>query len=137
MALVLDTGVLYATLDDSDRDHLVCEALILSTSEELILPEPVLVELDYWLRKMASADVWLAFSEDVARGSYSLFPVTNELLVRAAQLEVEYADLRLGFVDAAVFATCERLGETKVATLDRRHFGTIRTNDGRSLEILP
>lgn len=29
-------------------------------------------------------------------------------------------------VDAAVIAVCERLGETKVATLDRRHFSVVR-----------
>ncbi len=40
-------------------------------------------------------------------------------------------------MNAAVFATCEALGETKVATLDRRHFSVLRTEDGSTLDLLP
>jgi len=37
-----------------------------------------------------------------------------------------YADLKLGFIDAAIVAIAERLRERRLATLDRRHFETIR-----------
>ena len=37
-----------------------------------------------------------------------------------------YADLRVGFVDAAVLAVVERLRETKLATLDHRRFSVMR-----------
>jgi hypothetical protein len=40
-------------------------------------------------------------------------------------------------VDAAVMVTCEKLGERKVATLDRRHFGTVRPRHTEHFEILP
>jgi len=33
--------------------------------------------------------------------------------------------------------TCERLGETKVATLDRRDFGVVRPRHCESLVLLP
>ena len=46
MALVLDTGVIYAALDENDADHERCAALIGSAQETLIVPSPVLVELD-------------------------------------------------------------------------------------------
>jgi uncharacterized protein len=55
----------------------------------------------------------------------------------AAQLEVQYADLDPGFVDASVIATCETLGETKVATLDRRHFTAVRPRHCDALTLLP
>jgi hypothetical protein len=48
-----------------------------------------------------------------------------------------YADLGLGFVDAAVIAACERLGEPKVATLDRRDFSVIVPRHVPALELLP
>ena len=60
--------------------------------------------------------------EDVARGAYRAAWLDETGLVRAAELERTYATLDLGLVDAAVVATCEQLGETKVATLDRRDF---------------
>ncbi len=47
MALVLDTGPLYASLDRDDADHHACRRLIEIADEPLIIPEPVLVEVDY------------------------------------------------------------------------------------------
>jgi hypothetical protein len=137
MALVLDTGVIYAALDESDSDHKRCAALIANSEETLIVPSPVLVELDYWLRKNATIDVWLAFAEDVQSAAYTLWPADASIVLAAAQLQGRFADQGLGFVDAAVFCSCEALGERKVATLDRRHFSVLRTGDGRALTLLP
>ena len=43
----------------------------------------------------------------------------------------------IGFVDAAVLAVTERLGEPKLATLDHRHFGTLRPRHVDALRLLP
>jgi predicted nucleic acid-binding protein len=137
VALVLDTGVLYAALDENDADHDRCGGLLGSTPEQLVIPAPVFVELDSWMRKFGSADGWLTFCEDVATGAYTIYPLDAELLVAAARLQTRYSDLPLGMVDAAVFATCEAIGERKVATLDHRDFGILRTNDGKALDIVP
>jgi len=137
VALVLDTGVLYAALDEEDRDHAACASLLTQANEELVIPAPVLVELDYWVRKFSSADAWLTFSEDVEANVYAIYPLDVGILLSAARLQARYADLPLGLVDAAVFAVCEVLGEEKVATLDRRHFSVLRTAGGRSLNLLP
>jgi hypothetical protein len=137
MALVLDTGVLYAALDESDADHDRCAALIARSEETLVVPSPVLVELDYWLRKNATIDVWLAFADDLHSGAYTLWPADASIVLAAAHLQSRFADQNLGFVDAAVFCSCEALGERKIATLDRRHFGVLRTGDGRALDLLP
>lgn len=137
MALVLDTGVLYGALDSDDLRHDVCASLIEGADEQLVVPVPVLVELDYWVRKFASADAWLAFCEDVNAGAYSLLELDATALLRAAQLQSQYADPPLDITDAAVFIACEALGEEKVATLDRRHFSVLRTTEGKSLQLLP
>ena len=50
MALVLDTGPLYASLDRRDADHQACRRLIDAAAEPLVVPAPVLVEVDYWIR---------------------------------------------------------------------------------------
>jgi len=46
VALILDTGPLYASLDRSDDDHERCRSLIESADEPLLIPAPVLVEVD-------------------------------------------------------------------------------------------
>jgi uncharacterized protein len=137
MALVLDTGVIYAALDENDRDHGACAKLISSTEEQLIVPQPVLVELDYWLRKNATTGAWRTFAEDLQTGAYMLWPADASLVLAAARLQTRFSDQSLGFVDAAVFCTCEILGETKVATLDYRHFSVLRGADGNALDLLP
>ena len=48
-----------------------------------------------------------------------------------------YADADVGFVDAAVLAIVERLGETKLATLDRRHFSLLRPRHTDTIDLLP
>jgi len=40
-------------------------------------------------------------------------------------------------VDAAVIVTCERLGERKVATLDRRDSSVVQPAHCRGLTLLP
>lgn len=136
MALVLDTGPVVAALNRGDPDHLRC-ATLLAQSPDLVVPTPVLVEIDYWVVKLGGARAWADFAADVSRGVYRLLHPNESDLVRAAELEVVYADLRLGFVDASVIALCERLGETRVATLDRRHFSVVHPRHCARLELLP
>jgi predicted nucleic acid-binding protein len=48
-----------------------------------------------------------------------------------------YADFPLGFVDAVVVATAERLGLSEVATIDRRHFTAVRPAHVEAFTLLP
>lgn len=137
MALVLDAGILIATLDARDPHHDRCADLFATTNEHLVIPSPVLVEIDQLLETRAGLPAWLAFVDRMTEGGYAIHPVTPWLVVEAARLQQRYADLRLGFVDAAVFLACVELGEKKVATLDRRRFSVLRTEEGRALQILP
>ena len=137
MALVLDTGVLYAALDVRDADHAACASLISASNEPLVIPAPVLVEADYWLRKNASVEVWVRLCEAAAAGAYTVYNLGPDDLVLAARFQLKYRDLPLDFVDASVMATCEALGERKVATLDRRDFGITRTSTKLAWKIVP
>jgi predicted nucleic acid-binding protein len=124
VALVLDTSVLLG-------------ALISGASEELIVPALVLSELDYWCHERLTVEVWLTFLGDVLAGAYGVEHPTQEDLERCHELQGEYADLGLGVVDASVLAVVERLDEPKLATLDRRHFATVRPRHAGALNLLP
>ncbi|MGI5126388.1 PIN domain-containing protein [Pseudonocardia sp. CA-107938] len=56
---------------------------------------------------------------------------------RMAELVETYADFPLGTTDAAVIAVAERLGITEIATLDRRHFHTVRPRHTDAFTLLP
>lgn len=137
MALILDTGPLYASLDRSDADHQACRRLIESTTEPLIVPAPVLVEVDYWVHTRLHAGVFIALLDDVADGAYTVVDLQHADYRRVRELCDRYADADIGFVDAAVLAVVERMNEPKLATLDHRHFGFIRPRHVDALRLLP
>lgn len=137
MALILDTGPLYASLDRSDAAHAACRALIESSDEPLVIPAPVLVEVDYWIHQRLHPGVLVALLKDIEDGAYSVVDMSAPDYRRARELCDRYADADIGFVDAAVMAIVERLDEPKLATLDRRHFALIRPRHRESLALLP
>jgi uncharacterized protein len=137
VALVLDTGPILALLDAGDPAHARSVAMVDEVGEDLVVPTCVLVEIDYWTHKLLGQESWEVFVEDIASGAYRLEPLTVEDLLRASELECRYGELDLGLVDASVIALCERLGETKVATLDRRDFSVVRPGHCDSLRLLP
>ena len=136
MALILDTGPLYASLDRSDNDHQSCRRLIETATEPLIVPAPVLVEVDYWIHERLYAGVLVALLDDIGDGAYLVEDVRPQDYRRVRELCDRYADAEIGFVDAAVLAIVERLNETKLATLDRRHFGMLRPRHVDTLRLL-
>jgi predicted nucleic acid-binding protein len=137
MALICDTGPLLAALDAADRDHQSCARLLTQVAEDLVVPALVLAEVDYWCTRRLPPEAWLVLLDDVLQGVYRIEPPTIADLARCRDLQTEYADLTLGVVDASIVALAERLGESKVATLDRRHFGVVRPAHTASLELLP
>lgn len=137
MALILDTGPLYASLDRSDADHLACRRLIENAVEDLVIPAPVLVEVDYWIRTRLYPAVLRSVLDDIASGAYRVEELQPTDYVRIGQVCAQYEDADIGFVDAAVLAVVERLDEPKLATLDRRHFGTLRPRHTQALHLLP
>jgi uncharacterized protein len=137
LALVLDTSVLLAALDSADPDHNPCAGLIATATESLIVPALVLSELDYWCQKRLSNDVWLGFLDDLFEGAYELAHPSRGDLERCHELQATYTELAVGIVDASILALVERLKESKVATLDHRHFATMRPRHVQALQLVP
>ncbi len=137
MALILDTGPLYASLDRSDQDHGACRALIEAANEPLLIPAPVLVEVDYWIHQRLNPGALVALLADIEAGAYVVADLTRADYARVREVCDRYADADVGFVDAAVLAIVERMNEPKLATLDRRHFGLLRPRHRDTIELLP
>jgi hypothetical protein len=137
VALILDTGPLYASLDRSDAAHASSRRLIEGATERIVIPSPVLVEVDYWIGQRLNPGVLIALLDDIVAGAYTVEDVAPNDYRRIAELCDRYADSDIGFVDAAVMAIVERLDETKLATLDRRHFSVIRPRHRDAISLLP
>ncbi len=134
---MLDTGPLYASLDRRDAKHVACRHLIEETNEPLVIPAPVLVEMDYWIHVRLHPGIFLALLDDIFGGAYRVVELQPEDYRRIREVCGRYADADVGFVDAAVLAVVERLNEPKLATLDPRRFRLLRPRHVDALRLLP
>lgn len=134
MTLVIDTGVLVASARPAEPEHADCRRLLETSFERRLVPAPVLVEVEYFLR---GDPAWDALLDDVIAGGLEIDDLTAGDYERIREVSRQYRDLRVGFVDAAVFAVVERLQEDKLATLDHRHFAALRPAHTSSLRLLP
>jgi uncharacterized protein len=135
MSVLLDTGIVYAYYDRSDQWHERARTLIQGEQRGLILPAPVIPEVDHLLGQRLGAKSRLTFYAGLVEGYYLVVDVPREAYARVADLNRRFEDLDVGFVDAAIIAIGEVLGVRRVATTDRRHFDPVAS--ALSLELLP
>lgn len=124
-------------MDRADRDHQRCARLFETVDEPVIVPSPVVVELDWLAGERLHPDAFSSFLLDVEAGKISIVDLEGTDYSRVRELLDRYRDLALGFVDAAVVAVVERLGETKLATLDHGHFRVVRPRHLPTLRLVP
>jgi predicted nucleic acid-binding protein len=132
-AILCDTGALLDYLVREAPDHERFRDVI-DRARARYVPALVLAEVDYFLRAERAA--MAALISDLARGAFTLAPASLPLLARAMEIDAEYGDLRLGLVDASIVALAERVGVTRIATRDVRHFSAVRLRDGRGFELV-
>lgn len=136
MSALLDTGFLLAVIDKDDGLHETC-ATALQNEIGPLLPGVVLPELAYLILRDLGYGALIGFLRSVTAGEIALIQATNEDLERATALLGKYADSRVDFVDCVIAAMAERLGITRVLTIDRRHFGLFRPAHCDYFEIIP
>jgi predicted nucleic acid-binding protein len=135
VSVLLDTGIVYAYYDRSDRWHAKARALVRAESRGLILPAPVIPEVDHLLGARLGGASRLAFYEGIAGGHFFVADLPRQAYARIADINRQFEDLSLGFVDAAIVTLADSLNLPRVATTDRRHFVPLAAHF--SLELVP
>jgi predicted nucleic acid-binding protein len=137
MALLVDAGLLYASIDVDDRHHAASLELLLTHAGPLLVPMLVLTEVAQLVASRLGARAEVLLLGDLAAGTFIVDHVAAGDWLRIADLVWRYRDLGLGTVDASVIAAAERLGLSTVATLDRRHFGVVAPSHVAGFTLLP
>jgi hypothetical protein len=103
----------------------------------LIVPALVITEVVYLLSTRLGTEPEVRFLGDLADGAFAVEPVAAGDWLPIAELVARYRDLPLGTVDASVVTTAERLGINEIATVDRRHFNTVRPRHIEAFTLVP
>lgn len=135
MLAIVDTGPLYATVDVDDMDHEACRAVLERPDLELVVPALVVAEAAYLVGRRLGPAIEAAFVRGLSELEVEA-PLADEWTLIADLVE-RYADFPLGTADASVVSLAERLDTTLIVTLDRRHFGLVRTAAGGPFQLLP
>jgi predicted nucleic acid-binding protein len=135
--LIVDAGPLYAAAATADKHHRGSVDLLSSAPRPLLVPALVLTEVSYLLGDRIGPHAELAFARAVAQGELVVEPVLDSEWERIAELTEQYLDLSLGIVDASVVALAERHGLDTIATLDHRHFATIKPRHVAGFTLVP
>jgi hypothetical protein len=135
--LIADTSGLLASIDRNDRHHFTVRMVLQGERGGIYIPELVLAELDYLVLKHLGREAEEAVLDDVIEGAYIREPCLDQDLQRARELIRAYQEHDIGLVDATIIATAERLGATRILTLDHRHFRTLKLKNRRPVTIVP
>lgn len=135
MSLLLDTGIVYAYYDRSDRWHGRAKAVIQRESHGLVIPAPAVPEIDHLLGARLGQRSRLTFYAGIIDGHYLVADLPSNGYARVAELNRRFERLELGFVDAAIVAIAESMDQRRIATTDRRHFEPLAK--ALALELVP
>ena len=114
---MLDTGVIVALLDRSERQHSACVDAVQAISVPLVTCEAVIAESCYLLRGMAGAAE--AVLENLVTGT---FQIPFQLSASAPQIQRilrKYQDREIDLADACLIHLANELHTPDILTLDR------------------
>lgn len=133
----MDSSFLYALFRKADPDHQAVRAVFETVKAEFVILQVVLTEAAWLFNRAGGMPLVSAFLDLLAASKIPLEDVTYDDLRRASALMRQYPGTKLELVDCCIVALAERLEITRVATLDRRDFSIVRTQNGSFLDIVP
>jgi uncharacterized protein len=135
--IVADTSGLLALFNSAEPAHAAVARVVAAASEPLVVSPYVMAELDYLVATRVGPRAALAVLRELTGGAYGLPCLTTDDLVVVADVAERYADLGLGLTDASLVVLADRYATSRLLTLDRRHFGPVRTLAGAAFAVEP
>jgi predicted nucleic acid-binding protein len=130
---LLDTGVIVALLDRSEKFHQGCSEAVRSLEAPLVTCEAVIAESCYLLRNLPGAPE--AVIENVVAGIFQVpFQLSREA-VGVKQVLRKYRDRRIDLADACLIRLADEFGTADILTLDK-DFEIYRWGKNKPFRIL-
>ena len=135
MGVVADSTPLIAAANRGDDFHLLARRLVAAAGRDLIVPDPVAVEVDWMLRDRGSPPIARRFLDALNSGAYRRAALTPSLFGAACAIGETHADLDLGLVDASVIAIAAAT-DSAILTFDFAHFRAAVPKRGRPWRLM-
>ena len=132
--VLLDTGVIVALLDRSEKSHQACAGAVRELEAPLITCEAVIAESCYLLRNLLGAPE--AVIENVAAGIFQVpFQLSREA-VGVKQVLRKYRDRRIDLAGACLIRLADEFETADILTLDK-DFAVYRWRKNKPFRLLP
>lgn len=135
--MITDTSALLAFFNTAEPAHDAVRAAVESATEPLVVSPFVIAELDYLLATKIGVAAELVVLNELASGAYELPSLDAADLASCAAVVEKYRDQEIGVADASLVVLADRYRTRTVLTLDRRHFGVLRSLQGKKLLVVP
>ena len=138
-SILVDASFLVALAYLKAPDHAAVVQFAVHHRRDLLIPEVVLVEAMFNIRRLAGEATAVAVGRELLtrRQSPLFVSLTHQDFERALTVMETYANIKLDFVDCCLTALAERLNITHIATLDRRDFSIIRPKHVSYFTLVP
>jgi uncharacterized protein len=131
--VLLDSGVIVALLDRSEKFHQACAAILRSLEEPLITCEAVIAECCYLLRNLPGAPE--SVIENVSAGIFQIpFQLSREAN-GVKQILRKYRDRKIDLADACLIRLADEFETPDILTLDK-DFQVYRWGKNKPFHIL-
>lgn len=132
--VLLDTGVIVALLDRSEKAHRACAQAVHQLHAPIITCEAVIAESCYLLRSLPGAPETIL--ENVAAGIFQIpFQISRET-AGLKQVLRKYRDRQIDLADACLIRLADEFEAAEILTLDS-DFTIYRWGKNKPFRILP
>jgi predicted nucleic acid-binding protein len=134
--IVLDTSVVLAFMNRNDTSHEAVRDWLAVNRAELVTTPLVLAELDHLVERYGGATATRALRQDLTNRAYQVewwTTATHETL----SIAETHQSMQLGLTDSSLLALAAHTNSSEIATLDERHFRTVRQASGDAFTLLP
>jgi uncharacterized protein len=132
--VLLDTGVIVALLDRSERSHSACSEAVRDLEAPLITCEAVIAESCYLLRNLPRACETII--DNVTAGIFQIPFQLSQETPGVKQILRKYRDRRIDLADACLICMADVSETADVLTLDK-DFAVYRWGRNKPFHLLP
>lgn len=133
---LVDAGPLIAIINRKDDDHRSCVEVLCELQSPLVTTWAAVTEAMYFAGDRIGWEAQERLWRMIMRGDLVVHEIGEQDVRRMHDLMKKYRDLPMDLADATLVVLAERLGVTRIFTLDR-DFKSYRLHGRKSFDIVP